>query len=297
MMNIKSGNQVLLSFFFLIHLTAKEIKSSKEKLYELSIAPKQKAVLILFPCFSCNIENSKKEAKFIKNLENEGVTTLLLNYNMKLYLSESEKEEYSKNLNLIFDENKIAKENIFIGGFSSGGNLALLLSNHLVKTKDSLQPKGLFVIDSPLDLERLYDEALDDIKKNISAEAIEEANYLLLLLNSEIGNPKENIESYKTLSPYLISCDSKTNIEYLKNVKIRFYCEPDLEWYLINKNRTYEELNAFHLEKAYNSLLKSGAEKAEFIKTSNRGIDEKGNRKPHSWNLIEKESFLKWILN
>lgn len=295
-MNIQSGNNVLLAFFFLIHCSANEIKSS-EKLYELRIAPKQKAVLILFPCFSCNIQNSKKEAKFLRDIENEGVTTLLLNYNMKLYLSESEKKEYSKELNLIFDDNKIAKENIFIGGFSSGGNLALLLSNHLIKTKNSLQPKGLFVIDSPLDLEKLYDEALDDIKKNVSAEAIEEANYLRSLFNSEIGNPKENIESYKAFSPYLISCDSKANIEYLKNVKIRFYCEPDLEWYLINKNRTYEELNAFHLEKAYSSLLKSGAEKAEFIKTSNRGIDEKGNKKPHSWNLIERESLLKWMLN
>ncbi|PWB21998.1 alpha/beta hydrolase fold domain-containing protein [Flavobacterium sp. HTF] len=296
MIKIKSAAGIFLAFFFLIHCNANEIKTS-EKNYELHVASKQKAVLILFPCFPCNAENTKSEAKFLRDIENEGVTTLLLNYNMKLYLSESEKEEYSKELNMIFDQNKIAKENIFMGGFSSGGNLALLLSNHLIKTKNSLQPKGLFVIDSPLDLERLYSEALDDIEKNISEEAVEEGNYLVQLFSHEIGNPKENIESYKKLSPYLISCDSKVNIEYLKNVKIRFYCEPDLEWYLANKNRTYEELNAFHLEKAYNSLLKLGAEKAEFIKTSNRGIDANGNKKPHSWNLAERENLLKWILN
>lgn len=297
MIKLKSSNKVLPMFFFLMNFYVNEIKASHKKLYELNIAPQQKAVLILFPCFSCNIENTKYEAKFLENLENEGITTLLLNYNRKLYLSESEKKEYSKELNLIFERNKIAKENIFIGGFSSGGNLAVLLSNHLIKTQDSLHLKGLFVVDSPLDLERLYSGALNDIKKNISKEAVEEANYLMPLLNSEIGNPKESIESYKTLSPYLVSCDSKVNIGYLKNIKIRFYCEPDLEWYLVNKNRTYEELNAFHLEKAYNSLLKSGAEKAEFIKTSNRGIDAIGNKKPHSWNLVEKENLLKWILN
>ncbi|MNT42574.1 hypothetical protein D3C72_1789990 [compost metagenome] len=99
------------------------------------------------------------------------------------------------------------------------------------------------------------------------------------------------------MSPYLVSSDSKVNIEYVKDIKIRLYCEPDLEWYWTNKKRTYEELNAFHLEKTYHSLLNLGAEKVEFIKTSNRGFDGKGNKKPHSWNLIEREDLIKWILN
>lgn len=285
----------LFAFFFLVNCHATEI--IKKKQHELNIAAKQKAVLILFPCFPCNIENTKNEAKFLKNLKAEGITTLLLNYNMKLYLSESEKKEYSLALNSIFDRNKIVKQNIFIGGFSSGGNLALLLSNYLIQTKNAIQPKGLFVVDSPLDLERLYIGAQDDVKKNVSEEAVEEGNYLIQLLNNDLGNARTNIEPYKKASPYLISCNSKENIEYLKDIKIRFYCEPDLDWYLINKNRTYEELNAFHLEKAYDSLLNLGAKKIEFIKTSNRGFDAKGNKKPHSWNLVEREDLIKWILN
>ncbi|PBI83927.1 hypothetical protein BSF41_43600 [Flavobacterium sp. ACN2] len=284
-------------FAFLFFMNGHANGLIKEKLYELNIAPKQKAVLILFPCFPCNIENTKNEAQFLKNLKQEGITTLLLNYNMKLYLSESEKKEYSLALNSIFDRNKIAKENIFIGGFSSGGNLALLLSNYLIQTKNAIQPKGLVVVDSPLDLERLYDGAQDDVKKNVSEEAVEEGNYLIQLFNDDLGNPKDNIETYKKMSPYLVSSDSKVNIEYVKDIKIRLYCEPDLEWYWTNKKRTYEELNAFHLEKTYHSLLNLGAEKVEFIKTSNRGFDGKGNKKPHSWNLIEREDLIKWILN
>ncbi|MGE8343973.1 MAG: hypothetical protein ACN6OI_23330 [Flavobacterium sp.] len=284
-------------FAFLFFMNGHANGLIKEKLYELNIAPKQKAVLILFPCFPCNIENTKNEAQFLKNLKQEGITTLLLNYNMKLYLSESEKKEYSLALNSIFDRNKIAKENIFIGGFSSGGNLALLLSNYLIQTKNAIQPKGLVVVDSPLDLERLYDGAQEDVKKNVSEEAVEEGNYLIQLFNDDLGNPKTNIETYKKMSPYLVSSDSKVNIEYLKDIKIRLYCEPDLEWYWKNKKRTYEELNAFHLEKTYDSLLNLGAQKVEFIKTSNRGFDAKGNKKPHSWNLIEREDLIKWILN
>jgi hypothetical protein len=284
-------------FAFLFFTNGHANRVIKEKHYELNIASKQKAVLILFLCFPCNIENTKNEAQFLKNLKQEGITTLLLNYNMKLYLSESEKKEYSLALNSIFDRNKIAKENIFIGGFSSGGNLALLLSNYLIQTKNAIQPKGLVVVDSPLDLERLYVGAQEDVKKNVSEEAVEEGNYLIQLFNDDLGNPKTNIETYKKMSPYLVSSDSKVNIEYLKDIKIRLYCEPDLEWFWTNKKRTYEELNAFHLEKTYHSLLNLGAEKVEFIKTSNRGFDVKGNKKPHSWNLIEREDLIKWILN
>lgn len=295
MIQTKRFAGALIAFLFFMNGHANGL--IKEKLYELNIAPKQKAVLILFPCFPCNIENTKNEAQFLKNLKQEGITTLLLNYNMKLYLSESEKKEYSLALNSIFDRNKIAKENIFIGGFSSGGNLALLLSNYLIQTKNAIQPKGLVVVDSPLDLERLYDGAQEDVKKNVSEEAVEEGNYLIQLFNDDLGNPKDNIETYKKMSPYLVSSDSKVIIEYVKDIKIRLYCEPDLEWYWTNKKRTYEELNAFHLEKTYDSLLNLGAEKVEFIKTSNRGFDAKGNKKPHSWNLIEREDLIKWILN
>ncbi|MDY0985809.1 hypothetical protein SOM12_00130 [Flavobacterium sp. CFBP9031] len=295
MIQTKRFEGALIAFLFFMNGHANGL--IKEKHYELNIAPKQKAVLILFPCFPCNIENTKNEAQFLKNLKQEGITTLLLNYNVKLYLSESEKKEYSLALNSIFDRNKIAKENIFIGGFSSGGNLALLLSNYLIQTKNAIQPKGLVVVDSPLDLERLYDGAQEDVKKNVSEEAVEEGNYLIQLFNDDLGNPKTNIETYKKMSPYLVSSDSKVNIEYLKDIKIRLYCEPDLEWYWKNKKRTYEELNAFHLEKTYDSLLNLGAQKVEFIKTSNRGFDAKGNKKPHSWNLIEREDLIKWILN
>ena len=35
-----------------------EIKVVKDKNYELKIATEQKAILILFPCFPCDVENT-----------------------------------------------------------------------------------------------------------------------------------------------------------------------------------------------------------------------------------------------
>ena len=271
-------------------------KVVKEELYELHTAPKQKALLVLFPCFPCDIEHTKAEAGFLKDIEKEGISVLLLNYNGKLFLTEAEKKEYALALEAVFDKNKINKDNVFIGGFSSGGNVALLLSSYLIKNKSSVQPKGLLVVDSPVDLEKLYHNAERDVAANVDPAAVEEGKFLVELFESELGKPDENLEKYKEFSPYLISVNSTENIQYLKGIKTRFYCEPDLEWQQKNRGRTFEGLNAFMLKKMNQSLTHLGSRTSEYIETQNRGIRANGQKHPHSWNIVEREELVKWML-
>ena len=274
-----------------------EIKQIHDENYELRISPKQKAILILFPCFPCDIENTKTEAKFLKDIEHEGITTLLLNYNQKLFLADSDKKELANLLNEILDSNKIKNENIYIGGFSSGGNIAFLLSNYLLETKNKISPKALFVVDSPLDLEELYYGAIKDVKKNSHPDAVAEGNFIIELFEKEIGKPSEDIDRYKAMSPYLISCNSMINMRNLSKIKTRFYCEPDLDWQMKNRQRNYKDLNAYKMEMVHQALLTIGSTQTEFIKTTNRGIRANGERHPHSWNIVERKSLIKWILD
>lgn len=271
-------------------------KVVKEEQYELHRAQKQKAVLVLFPCFPCDSEHTKAEAGFLKDIEKKGISVLLLNYNRKLFLTEAEKKEYASALDAIFAKNKIEKKNIFIGGFSSGGNVALLLSDYLIKNKSSVQPKGLLVVDSPVDLEKLYHNAEKDVAANVDPDAAGEGKFLLELFEKELGKPDENPERYKDVSPYLISVNSTENIQYLKGIKTRFYCEPDLEWQQQNRGRTFEGLNAFMLKKMHQSLTHLGSRTSEYIETRNRGIRANGKRHPHSWNIVEREELVKWVL-
>lgn len=264
--------------------------------YEAHIAPEQKAVLVLFPCFPCNIQHTKTEAGFLKDIEKKGITTILLDYNQKLFLTESEKKGYAATLQKIFKRNKISKENVYLGGFSGGGNVALLISSFLIKNQYPLQPKGLLVVDSPIDLERLYTGAQNEVAKNVDADAVEEGQYLITLFEKEIGKPTTNHDQYKALSPFVMSADPKeSNIQYLKDIKTRFYCEPDLKWQFENKKRIYEDLNAYVLGKANQALLKLGSQHTEFIETKDRGIRANGTKHPHSWNIVEQEDLLKWM--
>lgn len=271
-------------------------KQSDNQDYILNSAKSQKAVLILFPCFPCNKEHTETEAVFLKEMDKIGITTILLDYNQKLFLTEIEKLELSEYLNQILDENKIEKENIFIGGFSSGGNVAALITNYLLETQNEIKPKGVFIVDAPFDLEELYKSAKKDLVKNADLDAVEEANFLIQHLEKELGNPVEEIDNYIKNSPYLISRNSIQNISQLTKIKTRLYCEPALDWQAENRTRVYEDLNAFKLEKTYESMIESGAKNVEFIETQNLGVRSNGQNHPHSWNIVMREDLVKWIL-
>jgi len=288
--------------FNLIFITScsnpkKGIKTIKDKNYELKIAEQQKAVLILYPCFPCDLENTKSEASFLKDIEKEGITTLLLNRNQKLFLNDAEKMEFAKELNTILDANHVEKKNVFIGGFSGGGNISILLSNYLLKTKNQIQPKGVFAVDSPIDLEKLYSNAKKDISRNIYQEGVEEARYIIAMLEKDLGKPDDNKEKYAMLSPFLLSVNSTNNITILKDVKTRFYYELDLKNQLEKTGRKYDELNAYQLEKFHEVLTNMGAKNSNLIVTKNRGYRADGSKNTHTWNLVERESLVKWMLN
>ena len=273
-----------------------ETKIVKDSDYALAIVPNEKALLILFPCFPCDIEHTKQEANCLKHIDNKGVSTVLLNYNQKLYLTDQEKKDVIDRLNQIIIQNHLNKENIYIGGFSSGGNIAILIGNELIKTKNDIQPKGIFVVDSPIDLEELYKSAQKDIVENVSKDAVEEGKFLIQLFDKEFGSPKDSIQNYEYFSPYLFSKHSTNNIVNLKNTKLRFYCEPDIEWQSLNRKRNYEDLNAFKLKNAALDLNKIGAKKVEFIETKDRGYRANGEKHPHTWNLVEQKSLVNWML-
>jgi len=294
---MKKGILFLLTAILFVACTPKKepVKVITGKEYELKIASPQKAVLVLFPCYPCDIANTKTEAKFLKDIEKQGITTLLLNYNLKLFLSDAEKTEYAKTLNTILNQHHVATNNLYIGGFSGGGNVTMLLSNYLIKSKNAIQPKGIMVIDSPIDLEALYNDSQKDVARNADTIAVAEGRYLMELFENTLGKPTDHFENYKKASPYLVSCKATNNIAYLKDIKTRFYSEPDLEWQKQQKSRTYEDLNAYKLEQASKTLRELGSTQTEYIATQNRGYRANGERHPHSWNIVEQGSLVKWM--
>ena len=287
---------IVVTILFSCKSSISEVNHIIDKEFEIYKVSNSKATLVLFPCFPCDIENTKNEFPIIEEANKKGVSVILMNYNFKLYLKDSELQNLSKHFNSIFENNKLSTDNVYIGGFSGGGNVTLLLSNSLIKEENSIQPKGVFIVDSPIDLLGLYKVAEKNVISNFSSESVQEANWIIDKFNSEFGNPKDSISLYKKLSPYTLETNTISNVENLKNLKIRLYTEPDFDWWLKNRKNQKDEINSYFIEQLYNDLKIKGFQKIELINTKNKGYRADGTRHPHSWAIVDKENLLNWVL-
>ena len=285
---------IILLLFSCQNYTKEGISINSES-YELIVPKNHKELLILFPGFGGNNESIKNESNLIESVTKENISVLIIKINRNLFLNQSEKEKMAELVRKIINENNINGDEIYLGGFSAGGNLALQLGKYLTFYKNGkLSPKGIFVIDSPVDLMNLYKNCDQTIKENNSI-LVNESTFLLNYLERKIGKPKEYLEKYKVFSPYLDSLKYIENVKF-KKTELVFYTEPALEFNREIYNRNFEETNGFQLMNLHKELKKNGF-KTSYIESKNKGYRKNGKRNPHSWSIINEREILNWIKN
>ncbi len=275
-----------------------EIISNED--YEL-IKPvvKSNAVLVLFGGFPERADDIKREFKIIDIAKENSIAVLFMNFNRKLWLEKNEKVELATLLQNAILKNKLPTNNIYIGGMSSGGAISLLISDFIVGMKQfHIDPKGVFIIDSPIDLLGLYHVTKRTIKKNADAPFVQESTWLFETLGKQLGNPKDSINAFEDYSVYTSQTGSIKNLSKLKNTKIRLYTEPDTNWWKEHAKVDYEDMNAYFIKKLSEVLKKEfGETKIEYIATSNKGYRANGERHPHSWSIVDKKELINWMLS
>lgn len=272
-----------------------EIIKDEYELYKPNT--KIKAVLILFGGYPEKADDLKREFPILDIARENSIAVLLSNFNQKLWLEESEKYELAKKLQSIIIENQLPTDNIIIGGFSSGGVVSLLISDFIAGMKQFyIDPKGVFIVDSPIDLEALYKSSEKNIERNFSEPSIQESTWLLETLGSNFGNPKDSIGKYEKYAVFTNSTDNTSNLKKLKGTKIRLYTEPDTLWWQENRMADYEQMNAFYIKRLYDILIQKEYERVEYIPTTDKGYRANGERHPHSWSIIDKKDLINWIL-
>ena len=299
--------KILLNFFWFITLifssnlnfaqTNKlDRKIVSTDFYDLYKPNTTEVVLVLFGGFPENAKDIKREFD-IANIANEkNIAVAYLNYSGKLWLEEKEKIELVESMDKLFKSNDLPTNKIFFGGFSSGGNMALLISNFLVGNFKVLKPKGVFIVDSPIDLLGLYKSAEKNIKSNYSETVIQEAKWIIKTLNENFGEPENNLSKYEKYSVFTSTTNQISNLKNLNDTQIRFYSEPDKVWWKENRKADYDQMNAYYIKKLSENLKNSGFKGVEYITTENKGYRANGERHPHSWSIVDKEKLLEWML-
>lgn len=256
-----------------------------------------KAVLILFGGYPETAKDIEREFNILDIARKNNIAVILSNFNQKLWLEENEKYILASSLQDIIVENQLPSDNIFIGGFSSGGVVSILLSNFIVGMKQFyIDPKGVFIVDSPIDLVALYKSLEINIHHNFSEPSTKESTWLLETLEDSFGKPEDDIKKYEDKAVFTFSTNNTSNLEKLKSTKIRLYTEPDTLWWKKNRMADYKQTNAFYIKKLSESLKMKGFEKVEYIPTENKGYRADGERHPHSWAIVDKNDLMNWIL-
>ena len=256
------------------------------------------ATLVLFGGFPESPTDIEREFKISDIASEYGVNLVLMEVNQRVLVEDSEIEILAQTKEEAFDTHQLTKEKVVIGGYSSGGNLAMLVSNTMmISDSIAIKPKGVFVVDSPLDLALLYEASVRVSNQNIDEEYARNYGYQVQMLEHLLGNPSEDISKYERYSPFTYQTKNIKNLEGLKNVEIRLYAEPALEW---SKQHGLQpkDVNAYGLQH-FKKLMKDQfpSSSIELITTENKGYDSQGHRNPHHWSIVDKQDLMKWMVS
>lgn len=273
-----------------------ELTEIVNEYYELIRPRDPQAVLVLFGGYPEKAHDIRQEFDLLDEAIIAGIAVVYMNYNQKLSLEEAEKKALALELETIFKDHDLPRHRIYLGGFSSGGNVALLISDFLKQLHSEISPIGVFAIDAPIDLAGLYKGSKQNVERHLPEPAVNESIWILQTLENELGNPQQDIANYEHYSVYTSETAHFDNIQNLQDVKIRFYAEPDTLWWKQNSMADSEQMNAYYIEQLSKLLNKAGFKQVEYITTENKGYRADGERHPHSWSIVDKKKLIEWMM-
>jgi len=216
----------------------------------------------------------------------------------ELYYNDTGPALLDEIVNEVLVAHNIPVENIFIGGISASGTRALRYAQYCEEGKSKYEHKvsGVFVVDSPLDLERFYWSSDNILKRDEENGMLEESKLMQRALPLQLdGSPNEVPENYIMASVFSKSAADGGNARHYKGIPIILYCEPDMNWWIDQRSATYYDINAYDIVGFVRELRSMGNKDVTLITTSNKGFDRKGNRKPHSWTIVDEPELMSWI--
>jgi len=289
------GNQVL------SEIDSIEIPYSKQG-YALHLPDSEPIATIIFLSGSA-LDTTKKIAEFaiIQPSLKKNIAVLFVSTGKEIEFLFTDKEinTIDELIGSALDKNKLSDKPKFLAGMSLGGTMALRYSEYcfLDKSKIGFRPDAIAICDAPLDMERMWHEQQQAIINNVHPNAVGEARWVLHYLKENLGgSPTESMEAYINYSPFVYNDEKRSKIELFKNIPIRMYHEPDIEWWVENRGKDYNTINSIDLAGFYNYLRQAGNLEVELITSYNKRNDYEKGSSPHTWTIVDNEELVNWFL-
>lgn len=254
-------------------------------------------VLVLLAGFGQRAEDTPPETKLHHVTYTNNILTVFFASGNKLYADSITQEKLTAVLKDVINRYKVKTDKFVLGGFSAGGMIALRyveLCNEF-PDKFPIQPKGVFVVDSPIDFFTIWNELEEAANNNFSEIAVEEALRAMKHIKDDHGDPHVNFKYYTELNPFSMDKKNGENEKYLKSTAVRVYHDVDISWWLQNRNQSVIQSNYLITSELINRLLLMGNKQAEFMQSYQTGYRSNGQRHPHSWSIVNDIECIQWM--
>lgn len=255
-----------------------------------------KGYLFLIPGFVETAENVLQQTDLPIKLAQNGILTIIPTFQdgaLSLGVDSLSQKAFERILKDVTSKHKLIDQKFYVGGFSIGGSCAIKYAEN-----PTIKPSAIFAIDPPLDFERFYNSAKRKIRLSKDTEPNEENVYMINRLEKETGgNPTAKLAEYYNLSPYSYSDTTQRAIKKLINIPLRIYTEPDVDWWLKERNADLTDMNATECSAMINELKRLGNQNVTLITTQKKGYRKPDNKRhPHSWSIVNNDELIKWLL-
>ena len=188
---------------------------------------------------------------------------------------------------------------VAIGGFSAGGTGAVRFAQRCAAGACGGNPPvvAVFAVDAPLDFTRMWQEAALSVARRSPRTNLGEARMILAELRRSLGGaPRQAPAAYRRASPLLATAVDGGNARWLRRTPVRVYTDPDVHWWIEQRNLDYLGMNATDLAALVNVLRIGGNARAALITTTGRGVRPNGMRHPHSWSIVAEDDLASWLV-
>ena len=254
--------------------------------------------LFLVPGFGETAEDVLLQTKLPVETAERGILTIIPTFQdgvSSFGFDSLSQQAFRRIVDDVTSRHKLQDLEYYLGGFSMGGSTVVKFA----ETADK-KPKAVFAIDSPLDFERFYNSTKRDVMLFGKGGSGEENIYLYLLSRIEQimgGTPQTALKNYHKISPYSLSDTTQSAIKGLLGTPIRIYIEPDIQWWLDERETDVFGLNIIDCSAMINELKRLGNDRAVLITTQNKGYRKPdNNRHPHSWSIVDNRELIEWLL-
>ncbi len=269
--------------------------------YYLAVEPATNpltGVLVLLPGYAQAPESVFPETKLPNVAYANNLLVVAVAGGAKLYADSTLTPRLNRVFRDIIKRYHVKPDQFVLGGFSAGGTIALRYTELCYELPNNypIQPKGVFMVDSPIDLFGLFDYFEREIAKDFSPVGVAEARFATRIMTDEHGTPESNPAGYKQLTPFHIELRVPGNERFLKDVAVRTYHDIDIAWKLKERRRSGFDANFLASSELINRLMLAGNERAEFIQSDRKGYRSDGTRHPHSWSIVDEVACVQWIM-